>query len=101
MPLALRDLQAAFAAHIMGADSTDLIDVLSSFDDVITEKYLEYLEVMQSMSVELAAEYLVMAATLIHIKSKMLLPRDPLAPADAQDDPRSELVNRLLLRWPA
>jgi len=37
-----------------------------------------------------------MAAVLIHIKSKMLLPRDPLAPADAQEDPRNELVNRLL-----
>jgi len=43
-----------------------------------------------------ASEFIYMAAVLIHIKSKMLLPRDPLAPADAQDDPRNELVNRLL-----
>ena len=43
-----------------------------------------------------AADFIYMAAVLIHIKSKMLLPRDPLAPADAADDPRSELVNRLL-----
>jgi segregation and condensation protein A len=46
--------------------------------------------------VNVASEFIYMAAVLIHIKSKMLLPRDPLAPADAQEDPRNELVNRLL-----
>jgi chromatin segregation and condensation protein Rec8/ScpA/Scc1 (kleisin family) len=51
---------------------------------------------MRELDVNVAADFIYMAAVLIHIKSKMLLPRDPLAPADAQDDPRSELVNRLL-----
>jgi segregation and condensation protein A len=46
--------------------------------------------------VNVAAEFIYMAAVLIHIKSKMLLPRDPLAPEGAAEDPRSELVNRLL-----
>jgi segregation and condensation protein A len=46
--------------------------------------------------VNVAAEFIYMAAVLIHIKSKMLLPRDPAAASDAQDDPRAELVNRLI-----
>ncbi len=62
----------------------------------ITAQYLTYVERMRGLDVNVAAEFIYMAAVLIHIKSKMLLPRDPLAPADAQDDPRSELVNRLL-----
>ena len=62
----------------------------------ITAQYLAYVERIRELDVNVAAEFIYMAAVLIHIKSKMLLPRDPLAPADAQDDPRSELVNRLL-----
>src|SRR5499433_4422297 len=62
----------------------------------ITAQYLSYVEGMRELDVNVAADFIYMAAVLIHIKSKMLLPRDPLAPADAQDDPRSELVNRLL-----
>jgi len=62
----------------------------------ITAQYLTYVERMRELDVNVAADFIYMAAVLIHIKSKMLLPRDPLAPADAQDDPRSELVNRLL-----
>jgi segregation and condensation protein A len=62
----------------------------------ITSQYLAYVERMRELDVNVAAEFIYMAAVLIHIKSKMLLPRDPLAPADAVDDPRSELVNRLL-----
>src|SRR6476619_1834681 len=62
----------------------------------ITAQYLKYVERMRELDVNVAADFIYMAAVLIHIKSKMLLPRDPLAPADAQDDPRSELVNRLL-----
>jgi len=50
---------------------------------------------MKELDVNVAAEFIYMAAVLIHIKSKMLLPRDPLAPA-GEEDPRSELVNRLL-----
>jgi segregation and condensation protein A len=62
----------------------------------ITAQYLTYVERMRELDVNVAADFIYMAAVLIHIKSKMLLPRDPLAPADGQEDPRSELVNRLL-----
>ena len=62
----------------------------------ITAQYLAYVERIRELDVNVASEFIYMAAVLIHIKSRMLLPRDPLAPADAQDDPRMELVNRLL-----
>ena len=62
----------------------------------ITAQYLTYVERMRELDVNIAADFIYMAAVLIHIKSKMLLPRDPLAPADAMEDPRGELVNRLL-----
>ncbi|HKS71989.1 MAG TPA: segregation/condensation protein A [Terriglobales bacterium] len=61
----------------------------------ITKQYLSYVEKLKELDVNVAAEFIYMAAVLIHIKSKMLLPRDPLAPA-TEEDPRSELVNRLL-----
>ena len=62
----------------------------------ITAQYLAYVEKMRELDVNLAAEFIYMTAVLIHIKSKMLLPRDPDAAAEAQEDPRAELVNRLL-----
>ena len=62
----------------------------------ITSQYLAYVEKIRELDVNVAAEFIYMAAMLIHIKSKMLLPRDPDAPADEQEDPRNELVNRLL-----
>src|SRR4051794_425520 len=64
----------------------------------ITSQYLEYMDKAREMDIDLGAEFVYMAATLIHIKSKMLLPRDPaLAPeGDGQEDPRQELVDRLL-----
>jgi segregation and condensation protein A len=64
----------------------------------VTEQYLEYLRLMEELDIGVAGEFLLMAATLIHIKSKMLLPRDPLATGDADEleDPRQELVERLL-----
>ena len=61
----------------------------------LTVQYLEYVETMRARALELAAEYLLMAAMLIEIKSRMLLPR-PSAAAEAEDDPRAELVRRLL-----
>jgi segregation and condensation protein A len=61
----------------------------------ITAQYLAYVERIRELDVNVAAEFIYMAAVLIHIKSKMLLPRDPLA-AEEQEDPRTELVNRLL-----
>jgi segregation and condensation protein A len=62
----------------------------------ITAQYLTYVEKIRELDVNVAAEFIYMAAVLIHIKSKMLLPRDPAASAEAQEDPRDELVNRLL-----
>jgi segregation and condensation protein A len=62
----------------------------------ITEQYLEYLNAMQQLDIAVAGEFLVMAATLIHIKSQMLLPRDPTIPEDQIEDPRADLVHQLL-----
>jgi len=64
----------------------------------ITEQYLAYIRVMKSLDIAVAADFLVMAAQLIEIKSKMLLPRDPLTATEDEevDDPRRELVDRLL-----
>ncbi len=62
----------------------------------ITAQYLGYVERMRQLDVNVAADFIYMASVLIHVKSKMLLPRDPDAPTDAQEDPRAELVNRLL-----
>jgi len=62
----------------------------------ITAQYLAYVEKLRKLDVNVAAEFIYMAAVLIHIKSKMLLPRDPAATAEELDDPRAELVNRLI-----
>jgi len=62
----------------------------------ITEQYLDYLHQLEKLDIDVSADFIYMAATLIHIKSKMLLPADPLAGPDAQEDPRDELVHRLL-----
>jgi segregation and condensation protein A len=62
----------------------------------ITDQYLNYLSAMEQLDIGVAGEFLVMAATLIHIKSRMLLPRDPDAPETDSEDPRIELVNQLL-----
>ena len=63
----------------------------------ITDEYVKYIRLMKSLDIAVAADFLVMAATLIEIKSKMLLPRDPSAPDEEEfEDPRKELVDRLL-----
>jgi segregation and condensation protein A len=64
----------------------------------ITDEYLRYLRLMQEMDIAVAGDFLVMAATLIEIKSRMLLPQDPTAATDDEEafDPRQELVDRLL-----
>jgi segregation and condensation protein A len=62
----------------------------------ITAQYLAYVEKLRELDVNVAAEFIYMAAVLIHIKSKMLLPRDPAAASEEQEDPRAELVNRLI-----
>ncbi|HEX4885912.1 MAG TPA: ScpA family protein, partial [Casimicrobiaceae bacterium] len=62
----------------------------------LTRQYLGYVEMMRRTQLELAAEYLLMAAVLIEIKSRLLLPRPPAAPGAEAEDPRAELVRRLL-----
>ncbi|MBP1635232.1 MAG: scpA 4 [Acidobacteria bacterium] len=63
---------------------------------LITGQYLEYIGFMQELNLDVAGEFLVMAATLIHIKSRMLLPRPDPAQEDPEEDPREALVRRLL-----
>ena len=62
----------------------------------LTEQYLVYVEAMRSQNLELAADYLVMAAMLIEIKSRMLLPRPKVVAGSEAEDPRAELVRRLI-----
>ena len=70
------------------------LDVLDVPIAEITRQYMRYIELMQDLQLELAGEYLVMAATLAEIKSRMLLPRSASAAGD-EEDPRAELVRRL------
>ena len=70
------------------------LDVLDIPIAEITRQYMRYIELMQDLQLELAGEYLVMAATLAEIKSRMLLPR-PASEGDGEEDPRAELVRRL------
>lgn len=73
------------------------IDVYDIPIVTVTEQYLEYLELMKMLDLEIAGEFLVMAATLIHIKSKMLLPpEEDEQQEEEEEDPREELVKRLL-----
>lgn len=62
----------------------------------ITNQYLDYLRQAEKLNIDLGGEFVFMAATLIHIKSKMLLPVDPTLPEEEQEDPRNELVQQLL-----
>ena len=73
------------------------IDIADIPIATITAQYFEYLEKARELDIDLGAEFIYMAATLIHIKSKMLLPRDPALDRDGvEEDPRQELVDRLL-----
>jgi segregation and condensation protein A len=71
------------------------VDILNIPIAEITRQYTQYIELMQELQLELAGEYLVMAATLAEIKSRMLLPRPPGLGEDSEQDPRAELVRRL------
>jgi segregation and condensation protein A len=84
--------------HLIQQHELDILDIPIGF---VTERFLHYLSVMRSLSIDVASEYLVMAATLAHIKSKMLLPTVPEGQddnllGDEEEDPRAELVRRLL-----
>ncbi|MEW6778000.1 MAG: segregation/condensation protein A, partial [Bdellovibrionota bacterium] len=71
------------------------IDIYDIPISLITEKYLAYIDQMKELDVDVASEFLVMAAELIHIKSRMLLPQIE-EPGEEGEDPRAELVRRLL-----
>ncbi len=83
--------------HLVQQHELDILDIPIGF---VTEKYLEYLSLLTDLSIDVASEYLVMAATLAHIKSKMLLPEEPKGQDDEEledeGDPREELIRRLL-----
>lgn len=72
------------------------IDIYDIPIATITKQYLEYIELMQLLDLEVAGEYLVLAATLLHIKSRMLLPQEVVEDEGEFEDPREELVRRLL-----
>jgi segregation and condensation protein A len=84
--------------HLVKKHELDVLDIPVSF---ITEKYLEYLDLMRQTNLDIAGEYLLMAATLVHLKSRELLPTpEPLPIEDGEGDeeldPRQELIRRLL-----
>src|SRR5438105_10379546 len=79
--------------HLIRENRIDIYDIPIA---QITEQYMEYLALWESLDLAVAGEYLVMAATLVEIKSRMLLPKPPPPEADEHDDPRAELVQRLL-----
>jgi segregation and condensation protein A len=84
--------------HLVRKHELDIFDIPIAF---VTERYLEYLEVASGLNLDIAGEYLLMAATLAYIKSRELLPRDPSQDDDAEaggeeGDPRAELIRRLL-----
>ncbi|MCP5040140.1 MAG: segregation/condensation protein A [bacterium] len=79
--------------HLIRQNEVDITDIPIS---QVAAQYLEYLEIMHSLDLDIAAEYLVMAATLAHIKSRMLLPPTQEEGEEDEIDPRAELVARLL-----
>lgn len=81
--------------ELIKAQQLDILDIPVAS---LTEQYLESLKRAESLNVELNAEFVLMAATLVHIKSKMLLPTPPKVDEDAPEDPREDLVKLLLER---
>ena len=79
--------------HLIKKNELNIYDIPIS---LVTAQYLEYLDLMGELNLEVAGEFLVMAATLIHIKSRMLLPRPDPTQEDPEEDPREALVRRLL-----
>jgi len=72
------------------------IDIYNIPIALITDQYLQYMEIMRSLNLDLAGEYLVLASTLIHIKSRLLLPQEEKDDLEEEPDPRAELVKQLL-----
>lgn len=78
--------------YLINKNEIDIYDIPVA---LITEQYLQYMEVLRTLNLDLAGEYLILASTLIHVKSRMLLP-DPAPGEEEEDDPRHELVQQLL-----
>ena len=83
----------ALLLYLIKKNRVDIYDIPIS---TITEQYLEYLEVMRSMNLDVAGEFLLMASTLLHIKSKLLLPPQDSEEEPEEEDPREELVRKLI-----
>ena len=79
--------------HLIKKNEVNVYDIPIS---LITAQYLDYLGILEELNLDVAGEFIVMAATLIHIKSRMLLPRPDASQEDPEEDPRAALVNRLL-----
>src|SRR5437660_4808177 len=96
-PVKLENVEGALdlLLHLIKKNELDVHDIPIA---VITQQYLDTIQLMQELDLDVAGEYLVMAATLIHIKSKMLLPRPETAAGveGEEEDPRDALVRRLL-----
>jgi segregation and condensation protein A len=79
--------------HLIKKSEVDIYDIPIA---LVTQQYLDYLDLMQELNLDIVGEFLVMAATLIHIKSRMLLPRPDPAEESPEEDPREALMRRLL-----
>jgi len=79
--------------HLIKRNEINIYDIPMA---LITQQYLEHISLMKSLNLDVAGEFLVLAATLIHIKSKMLLPSEPEGEEEGEQDPRADLVRQLL-----
>ena len=79
--------------HLIQKNELDIFNIPIA---LITEQYLEYLQLMKVLNLDTAGEYLLMVSTLLHIKSRMLLPKSSEGEGEEEEDPRAELVRRLL-----
>jgi segregation and condensation protein A len=97
MPIRLANFEGPLdlLLHLIKKNEVNICDIPIS---LITQQYLDTIQMMQELNLDIAGEFLVMAATLIHIKSKMLLPRPETAAGgdELEEDPRDALVRRLL-----
>src|SRR3954462_3642979 len=77
--------------HLIKKNEVNIYDIPIA---LITKQYLEYIDLMQELNLDVTGEFLVMAATLIHVKSRMLLPRPDPSQEDPEEDPREALMRR-------
>ena len=79
--------------HLIEKNKIDIYDIPIA---ILTQQYMEYLDESREFNIEIASEFLVMAATLLQIKSRMMLPKPPKEESEEDEDPRKELVERIL-----